>query len=102
MENKEITIAKMAKKKIERESFNEVLNNAMSALTELFSLCNESLDIALAIMPQLDVEFLKLKDNVTNKLIQKNFDAMFNEILHEENLRVCEEALDEVLAEMKK
>lgn len=98
----QIKIALEAKKKIERENLEGVLQHAKTALSDLFELCNDSLDVALAIMPQLDVEFLKLKDNVTNKLIQKNFDAMFDEILNEENLRVCEEALDEVLAEMKK
>lgn len=76
-------VALEAKRKIDREGNSEKLKEAASLLFDLFEACSEDLDVALVLLPQLDAEVKKLKDTVTNALIQRNFDSMMNEILEE-------------------
>lgn len=79
----EFKIALEAKRKIDREgTAKENLNVAVKALLDLFEACKD-VDVALVIMPQLDAEVKKLKDTVTNELIQRNFDTMMHEIIEE-------------------
>ena len=79
----EFEVAREAKKKIEREGNSEKLKEAVSLLFDLVEACSEDLDVALVLLPQLDAEVKKLKNNVTNELIQRNFDTMMNEVIEE-------------------